>query len=156
MRYLAILWCLLAATPAAADPAFGRWLVENGKAVIELHPCGAQACGTIVWLDAPWDDRGVSKRDAKNPDPKARMRHLCGLRLVTGLKRGGNGAWEDGEIYSTRDGKTFGLKVEPDGPARLTVRGYVGLSILGRSQTWTRDDGRRGTCTTLDRAGNDR
>lgn len=137
------------AASAATDPVFGRWVVEDGKAVIEIEPCGDAACGRLVWLKSPWEANGSPKSDAENPDPKMRRRPLCGLRLVTGLERADDGTWEDGEIYSTRDGRTYGIEIAPDGEDRLAVRGYVGISLLGKTQTWTRDSIRRGNCTVM-------
>lgn len=154
-----ILWLALAlAGPAAAatDPVFGRWLVEGGEAVVEIEPCGDRACGRLVWLKDAWDAGGSPKRDANNPNPAERARPLCGLRLITGLEPAGDGAWKDGEIYSARDGRTYGVEIAPAGEGRLSVRGYLGISLLGGSQTWTRERGVRGNCTDLDRAGGDR
>ena len=157
LRYaLGLALALSGPAAAATDPVFGRWLVEGGEAVVEIAPCGDQACGRLVWLQNPWAAGGGPKRDAKNPDPSARSRTLCGLRLISGLERGEDGAWEDGEIYSARDGRTYGVEITPDGPDRLNVRGYLGISLLGGSQTWVREDGRRGSCTTLGRSGSDR
>jgi uncharacterized protein (DUF2147 family) len=156
-RYLLGLALLLASPAAAAsDQIFGRWLVEDGKAVIEIQPCGDEACGRLVWMQNPWDADGTPKRDAENPDRAVRMRPLCGLSLISGLEPAGDGAWEDGSIYSTRDGRTYGFEVTPNGSDRLIVRGYIGISLLGGSQTWVREGGRRGNCTMMDRPGGDR
>ncbi len=153
---LALGLALASPASAATDPVFGRWLVEGGEAVVEIGPCGAEACGRLVWLKDAWDAGGTPKRDANNPDPAKRMRPLCGLPLITGLEPAGDGAWEDGRIYSARDGRTYGVKIAPAGQDRLSVRGYLGISLLGGSQTWTRERGMRGHCTDLDRAGKDR
>ena len=148
---------LMLATPAAAaPPIFGRWLVEDGRAVIEIAPCGAEACGRLVWIDNPRDSNGNPRRDVNNPDPAARARPLCGLPLITGLAPADDGSWQGGRIYSARDGRTYGFQVTPAGDGQLAARGYVGLSLLGKSQTWTHEGGRRGTCTTLGGAGSDR
>lgn len=156
MRAVLIL-ALLLATPAAAAPSvFGRWLVEDGRAVIEIEPCGEEACGRLVWMQNARETDGAPKRDANNPDPDARMRPLCGMRLVTGLRPAGDGSWKGGEIYSARDGRTYGFEIAPDGTDRLSARGYVGLSVLGRSQSWVRPGPMYGSCTTLDQAGADR
>lgn len=153
----ALLSALLLTTQAAtASSVFGRWLVEDGKAVIEIEPCGAQACGRLVWMDNPRDDTGSPKRDTNNPDPSARSRLLCGIRLITGLRPAGDGSWGDGQIYSARDGRTYGFQVAPAGEGRLAARGFVGISLLGKSQTWLRDGGRRGSCTAMDGPGSDR
>lgn len=145
---------LSAAMPARAeaDTIFGRWLVESGKAVIELFSCGQEACGRLVWLKNPFDSVGDIKRDSLNPDPLARSRPLCGLTLVSGLVRKTDGEWESGEIYSTRDGKSYSLEVKTIGPTELAVRGYVGLSLFGKTQTWRRDGMLRNSCTTMLRA----
>jgi uncharacterized protein (DUF2147 family) len=153
---LALALALPAAVSAAPDPVFGRWLVEGGDAVIEIAPCGDQACGRLVWLKAPWDADGSPKRDVENPEPAARTRALCGLPLIEGLSPAGDGSWEDGTIYSARDGRTYGFEIRPDGPDRLNVRGYVGISLLGGSRTWVREDGLRGSCTMMTRPGGDR
>ena len=158
MRFLLGLALLLAgpAAAAATDPVFGRWLVKDGEAVIEISRCGDEACGRVVWLQAPWDASGSPKRDIQNPDPAQRSRPLCGLRLIEGLSPAGDGSWEDGTIYSARDGRTYGFEITPEGPGRLHVRGYIGISLLGGSQTWTREGGLRGNCTMMDRPGGDR
>lgn len=158
-RALASLAAALAVAGAAGgatDPIFGRWVVEDGKAVIELAPCGDEACGRLVWLQSPWDSRGAPKRDENNPDPSLRHRPLCGLRLVTGLERADDGSWQGGEIYSTRDGRSYGIKITPDGDGRLAVRGYLGISLLGKTQSWTRDSIRRANCTMMTGPGADR
>lgn len=149
-RALAVLACLVAPAAASegADPVFGHWLVEDGKAIIELIPCGGEACGRIAWLARPRDAAGRPKTDERNPDPDARARPLCGLMLIEGLERDARGEWSGGHIYSSRDGRSFGLEVmsSAGAPRELWVRGYVGLPILGRSQRWTRVSGDRGGC----------
>jgi uncharacterized protein (DUF2147 family) len=153
---LGLALALPGAVSAATDAVFGRWLVENAEAVIEISPCGDEACGRVVWLQAAWDAGGGPKRDIQNPDPSRRSRPLCGLRLIEGLSPAGDGSWEDGTIYSARDGRTYGFEIRPDGPDRLHVRGYFGISLLGGSQTWVREDGLRGSCTMMTRPGGDR
>ena len=150
---------MLGAPASAAegdDPAFGRWVVEDGKAVIEIHACGEQACGRIVWLRQPFGPDGRAKRDVENPNPGKRSRPLCRLRLISGLKRTDPGVWEGGEVYSTRDGATYGFEIEGVEDDRMTVRGYLGLPLLGRSRVWRRDGGMRGSCTPFELPGTTR
>ncbi|MEM9370536.1 MAG: DUF2147 domain-containing protein [Pseudomonadota bacterium] len=143
---------IVTSTAAEPDPAFGRWVVDSGKAVIELYSCGDQACGRLVWLKNPYDDAGELKRDVLNPDPETRDRPLCGLELVTGLRREANGAWESGSIYSTRDGQTYGLDIKLLSADELSVRGYLGVSLLGKTQTWNRDEDQRPDCSAITQA----
>ena len=138
---------LLAAAPclAAADPAFGLWRTENGKAVVEIGPCGASACGRIVWLRDPMGEDGAPLRDRRNPDAALRDRPVCGMALIEGFARDGEGVWEGGSIYSAENGKTYtaNMKVE-DGALRL--RGYVGVPLFGETQVWGRVEAAPGAC----------
>jgi uncharacterized protein (DUF2147 family) len=63
---------------------------------------------------------------------------LLGLPIVTGMKRDGL-AYEDGEVLDPRDGTVYDARmdVSADGK-KLMLRGYVGVSLLGQTKTWTR------------------
>ncbi|MEM6620879.1 MAG: DUF2147 domain-containing protein [Pseudomonadota bacterium] len=128
------------------DPAFGYWLTENGKAIVEFAPCGSKTCGRMVWVANPRDDQGQPKLDVANLDEAKRGRPICGLDLVGGLDADGPGAWTDGWIYNPRDGSTYSANIQAISGDKLKVRGYLGLSLLGSSQTWTRVANDRGGC----------
>ena len=134
---------IAAASAVSGREIFGRWVVESGKAVVEILPCGQRACGRIVWLKNSHDEAGTPKRDVMNPDPKRKDRLLCGLLLIEGLTRRKDGAWVRGKIYSARDGGTYGLDVTLIDEDSLAVRGYVGIDILGSTRIWRRDTGKR-------------
>ena len=63
---------------------------------------------------------------------------LLGLTLIKGMQRTGN-SYENGTIMDPRDGSVYSalMKLSPDGQ-KLEVRGYLGISFLGRSQIWNR------------------
>ncbi len=126
-----------ASFPALGAPqdAVGVWLT-NRQAVIEIQPCGESLCGRLFWYveKRTGSDAG---RDSKNPSPKNRSRPLCGLTLLGGFQPNATG-WENGWIYDPRSGNTYSGTMEPDGPDRLKLRGYVGISLLGRTEVWTR------------------
>ena len=64
---------------------------------------------------------------------------LQGVQIVSGLKTTGSHIYEGGKITDPQNGKTysFNAKLSPDGKT-LSGRGYIGVSALGRSQTWIR------------------
>ena len=64
---------------------------------------------------------------------------LKGLRIVSGLKNAGGGNYEDGTILDPQSGKTYRLKGQiAEGGKKLELRGFIGVAVLGRNQTWIR------------------
>ncbi|OTG64322.1 DUF2147 domain-containing protein [Acinetobacter silvestris] len=62
---------------------------------------------------------------------------LKGVTIVHGLKNTGGKSYDGGTILDPKNGKTYKLKGELAGN-KLTLRGYIGVSVLGRNQTWIR------------------
>jgi uncharacterized protein (DUF2147 family) len=66
---------------------------------------------------------------------------LVGMTLIQGVKQSQSdkSQWDGGEILDPNNGKTYKVRLTPqdDGKA-LSVRGYIGTPLLGRTQTWLR------------------
>lgn len=60
---------------------------------------------------------------------------LVGMDILWNLKKSGN-VWEGGEILDPKKGKVYDCKIELDGKDKLKVRGFVGVSMFGRTQLW--------------------
>ena len=136
---------MAAAQPPAAGPQ-GVWLDQSGRAGIDIKPCGDKLCGNIVWLKVPLNAEGKPKLDIHNSDANLQKRPLCGLPLLWNFSPDGDNAWSDGQIYDPEKGETYSsnMHLKPDGT--LSVRGYIGISLLGRSQIWTRAPANLGHC----------
>lgn len=137
---------LLALAPALAPDAraagapTGLWLTEKEGVIVDLYECGADAlCGRTVWLRKMTNKDGSPRLDTANPDPALRDRHWCGMEVITNVEAAGSGVWEGGEIYDPKSGRFYDFNIETRGE-RLKVRGYLGLPLLGKSETWTRTD----------------
>ena len=60
-----------------------------------------------------------------------------GMVIVEGLKLKGK-TWEEGTILDPKSGKTYSCYITFDDDNTLKVRGYIGFSLLGRTQKWIR------------------
>lgn len=126
------------ATTSAAS-ILGRWQTEGGKSHVQIYACGPHLCGQIVWLREPLGKDGQPKVDLRNPDQARRAQKIVGLQMLWNFTKSSDpNAWEGGRIYNPEDGDTYKstMKLRPDG--KLEVRGYVGISLLGKSQYWER------------------
>lgn len=135
---LALLAPGVALAAAPKDPS-GVWLTEDGRARIQLEPCGAgrdRLCGYIVWLKTPTTSDGKPRTDAKNPDPAKQSRLTLGHQLLLGLKPNNEGRYE-GEIYNSDDGKKYDVNVWLDTPGNLKVKGCL-VAFLCSTQDWTK------------------
>lgn len=135
-----LLPALLAATSGGAESStpVGVWLHANGRIQVQIAPCGDRLCGKIIWFKWPNDAQGRPLVDLKNSDPKLRKRPLLGLMILNGLRRAGDGTWEDGKIYNPDDGMNYEALMSIGDDGTLRVRAYVLFPILGKTQVWTR------------------
>ena len=130
------------------DAIVGTWLTaeaEDGRAHVRIVKDGDSYRGTIVWLELPTypeDDPGgmpgEERIDRENPDPDLRDRPILGLEMLSGFVPTGSGRWGKGTIYDPANGKTYRCKAKLEGDDTLKVRGFIGVSLLGRTETWTR------------------
>jgi uncharacterized protein (DUF2147 family) len=127
---------------AQATPA-GLWKSiddESGKAksLIRITESNGVYSGKLEKLLDP-----ATPRDAvceKCSDDR-KDKPLLGMTLIKGVRQldGDKDAWGDGEILDPNNGKTYKVRLTPtDRGKRLNVRGYIGLPLLGRTQTWIR------------------
>lgn len=139
--FITAVFSMSATAQIKADDVAGVWLNEDKDAQIEIENRGGKFYGNIVWLEEPIDeDTGKPKLDDENPDPELRNRPVMGLELLTGFVFDGDDEWEDGDIYDPKSGKTYScyMRFTDDTKDRLKVRGFIGVSLLGRTTYWTR------------------
>lgn len=92
--------------------------------------------GKIAWLLEP-NEQGKPKVDKNNPDKARRNDPLMGLVLLKGFTKTEEGLYEDGTIYDPKNGKTYSCKMTYKND-KLEVRGFIGFSLLGRTEVWTK------------------
>ena len=127
---------------SVADDIHGLWInnknIDKQKFAVMVEDCGNKLCGRLYWLKKPLSADGLPKRDKHNPNEALRDRPLCGLQILTGFQYAGDSTWNAGEIYNPDDGLTFSstMKLAPEGS--LKIRGYVGISLFGKTLEWVR------------------
>ena len=128
----------VSATSIAGElpPIEGTWISGDGDGWIEIRIVDDGLSGIIAGSPNPDPDR--PDRDEKNPEPALRDRPLIGLDIFSGFRYAGGGRWKDGRIYDANSGKTYRCVVTFVDDDTLEVRGYVGVPLLGRTETWKR------------------
>ncbi len=121
-----------------ADDILGVWQTGSGKAHVQIKKIGNAYYGQIVWLKVPLNEQGKPKVDSNNPDASKRNHPIIGLNMLLGFTYVGNNKWENGTIYDPENGKTYSCKAELISENKLNIRGYIGFSMIGRTDTWTR------------------
>jgi uncharacterized protein (DUF2147 family) len=119
----------------AADPNNG----EGSQIQIYKTKDGTYE-GKVVWMQFPNHPDGQPRRDVKNPDPKKRNQTNVGIVIIKGFTYNEeNNEWQNGTIYNPVSGKTYRsyIKLEPNGI--LNVRGYLGISLIGKTVMWTKE-----------------
>jgi len=122
---------VMAAEMQASD-AEGVWETASGG-YVEVYEDGGTYKGTIVGSKS-----GEARYDKNNPDESKRDRRLLGVTVLDGLQYAGDGEFEGGTIYDPNNGKTYKAKATQTGRDTLEARGYIGISLIGKSQTWKR------------------
>jgi uncharacterized protein (DUF2147 family) len=138
---LCVLLLALAAPVFAQSTPIGRWHSiddKSGKpkAVIEVFDAGqGRLSARIVEL--------LGERKDPNPMCNActgarKNKPVIGMVIAWGLRRDGD-TWADGRILDPENGKEYSVKMTLiEGGKRMQVRGFLGLSLLGRTQVWRR------------------
>ncbi len=125
-----------ACSSTAQDSITHLWYNEKKTAKIQVYQSADGLYnGKIVWLKLP-NRNGKPKVDFHNPDKSKKSNPILGLQILKGFKKTGDNLYEDGTVYDPENGKTYSCKLTHNGD-ELDVRGFVGISLFGRTTKWT-------------------
>lgn len=123
---------------ATAQGVIGQWKTiddETGeaKSIVEIYEQNGKIYGKVVKILNP------AKKDAKCTECKGsdKNKPILGMVIIKGLEKDDD-EYTDGKILDPNNGKLYSCTIKLDGKDTLEVRGYIGFSFIGRSQTWTR------------------
>lgn len=134
-----LLGCAAVASARQDDSPIGVWRTfsdvtgkESGR--VQIWQQGALLYGRVVGIVDPAKRAAVCRKctDDRRGQP------VMGMQILRGMKADG-ARWDGGEILDPETGQTYRCTMRlADGGRTLVVRGFVGISLFGRSQTWTR------------------
>ncbi|AIL44210.1 Uncharacterized protein conserved in bacteria [Elizabethkingia miricola] len=118
----------------------GKWKTiddETGKpkSIVEIFKKsdGKYYGKVIQLLIKPADPNCSGCKDDRKDKP------ILGMEVIRGLSKDGS-EFTKGTITDPKNGKTYKCTIKKEGEDKLNVRGYIGFSALGRSQTWYKVD----------------
>lgn len=146
-KYLICLFALSTCASSYAADIVGVWRSIDdktgfAKALVEIKQESDNTySGTIIKI-IPRPNYTPKEFCQRCPEPYTNKR-ILGLTVINGLKQSENrpNVYDSGKILDPLSGNIYSnkAKISADG-RRLTMRGYIGVSLLGRSQTWLREE----------------
>ena len=144
MRALIVAAALMVASnlAAAAGSPAGTWRsiddkTKQERSIIRISEENGEFKGVVEKLfDQPGDDPAHLCKECKG---ERKDKPIVGMTILWGLKKDGD-TWAGGEILDPHNGKIYRCKMtlSEDGKS-LNVRGFIGISLIGRSQIWYRE-----------------
>jgi uncharacterized protein (DUF2147 family) len=123
------------------DDIIGVWKNGEGTGLVQIYKgSDNKFYGKIVWLKVPNNPDGTPRTDVNNPDEKLHSRQLRGLENLREFTWVSDGIWENGSIYDPKVGKSYSCTIKMPDWYTLEVRGYIGISAFGRTDTWKRQE----------------
>ncbi|MBX2872549.1 MAG: DUF2147 domain-containing protein [Saprospiraceae bacterium] len=134
VKYSIFAFLLLQFSEKQVEPGqqiIGQYWTGDKQGKIEIYQENGRYFGKILW-------RKQARKDVHNPNPTLRERSIIGMVFLKEFVFK-NGKYEKGKVYSIDNGKSYSGKLwlEDDGKT-LKMRGYVGVSWLGRTATLKR------------------
>ncbi len=108
---------------------------KTEKSLVRITESGAAVSGRVEKIF----DLSKASEVCRECSDERKNQAVMGMTIIRGAKKGDDGAWGGGDILDPNNGKVYKLRLKPvDGGKRLEVRGYIGMPLLGRTQTWIR------------------
>ena len=123
------------------DSVLGIWKTIDEKtnqpsSLIRLDEKNGELIGTVTELIPTPGETLVTHCNLCKDDRKGKP--ITGMVIMKGLKKSSPGVWSGGEILDPEEGEIYKVKITLVNDKTLDVRGYIGIPLLGRTQTWVR------------------
>lgn len=113
-----------------ADDLIGTYMTDKNEGMVEITKRDNKYFGKLLWT------KTEGKLDTNNPDVKLQSQPLRGKEILKSFDFNGSDLWHNGTIYDPKNGKTYSCKITRDEKGNLSVRGFIGVSLIGRTTLW--------------------
>lgn len=133
-----LLFVLLLPFIVSAQSIIGNWktlddVTQKEKSIIQIFEQDGKIYAKITELLTPGDENKICEEcEGTNKD-----KPLKGMIIIDGLKKDGD-EWNNGKILDPKNGKIYKCYITLEEANKLKVRGYIGFSLIGRTQYWYR------------------
>jgi len=133
------LLALVISFTASSQTIFGKWKTiddetGNEKSIVEIYKgSDGKAYAKILQLL----EKGKENSICDNCEGAKKDQPIKGMEIIDGLSKDDD-EWSDGKILDPKTGKIYKCLIELEETNKLKVRGYIGFSLIGRTQYWHR------------------
>lgn len=129
---LLTIFSFLSNAQTKANSIVGKYMVPSKDGAIQISENNGKYTGKIIL------NKDASKLDMNNPDAEKQQRKVLGLNILNDFTFDGDDTWENGTIYDPKNGKTYSSKITQNENGDLNIRGFIGFSIIGRTETFVK------------------
>ncbi len=136
---LSVIW--LSGLCFAQEPIIGKWKTiddktNKPKSVVQIYEQDGKYFGKIIELFRQPGEDPAPVCDKCDDDDSRKDQPVRGMIILTDLEKDDD-EYEDGDILDPEDGNVYSCDMEIE-DGKLKVRGYIGISLFGRTQYWHR------------------
>ncbi|HCF04136.1 DUF2147 domain-containing protein [Flavobacterium sp.] len=137
-KLFTLLFCITAMTSMQSQSVIGKWktiddVTGEAKSIVEVFSKSGKIYAKVVDILDPATKNNLCKQCSGEDKNKP----ILGLTIIKGLSKDGS-EYNSGEILDPKNGKLYKCALALESKDKLKVRGYIGFSLLGRTQYWHR------------------
>lgn len=137
-QLITLLFCITVMTSMQSQSVIGKWktiddATGEAKSIVEVFSKSGKIYAKVVDILDPATKNNLCKQCSGEDKNKP----ILGLIIIKGLSKDGS-EYNSGEILDPKNGKLYKCALSLESKDKLKVRGYIGFSLLGRTQYWHR------------------
>lgn len=137
-QLITLLFCITVITSMQSQSVIGKWktiddTTGEAKSIVEVFSKSGKIYAKVVDVLDPATKNNLCKQCSGEDKNKP----ILGLTIIKGLSKDGS-EYNSGEILDPKNGKLYKCALTLESKDKLKVRGYIGFSLLGRTQYWHR------------------